>query len=197
MTQSLVGKKIAFLLANGFNEPDLTAAQRSLQALGANTRIVSINTGLVNGWCGSEWGLSFAVDASLNESLAVDYDMLIVAGGQRSVEKLKLTAHTGRFIGGFLNAGKKVAVFGRALELLIYFDKLDGYTVSGYDNQKEGVSRAGGKWLERSPVIHENLLSGVVQEDKRDAFMAVVMSHFTGSAEKAGSDEPQDIVKAA
>lgn len=97
MSKTFVGDKIAILVANGFTEQDLTHTQRALQAQGANTRIIGMDNGLVNSWTGDAWGHHFAADCALNMALAADYDMLIIPGGRRSIEKLKLTAHTRRF----------------------------------------------------------------------------------------------------
>ena len=115
MTQNakpLAGSKIAILVANGFMQADMIAAQRRLIEEGAHVRIVSSEQGLVNGWTGDDWGHHFAIDNPLNAALAADYDMLVVPGGARSVDKLKLTAHTKRFIGSFLAMQKPVAVTG-------------------------------------------------------------------------------------
>ena len=101
LSNSLQGAKIAILVANGFNEQDLTSAQRILQGYGAYLRVISMDNGLVNSWNGTGWGLNFAADKMLNEALAADFSMLMVPGGRRSVDKLKLTAHTRRFINGF------------------------------------------------------------------------------------------------
>jgi len=56
MSNALVGTKIAVLVANGFNEVQMTAFQRAFQKKGANVRVISMDSGLVNGWTGEEWG---------------------------------------------------------------------------------------------------------------------------------------------
>ena len=121
MTQSnrpLLGVKAAILVANGFCEDHLVNIQKSLQNLGANVRIISSEQGLVCGWTETGWGYHFAVDSGLNTVLAADYALLVVPGGQRSIDKLNLTQHTRRFINGFLAAQKPVAVFDEAGQLV-------------------------------------------------------------------------------
>lgn len=110
--------KVAILAANGFCEADMTATQRALLDAGTNPRIVSTEQGLVCGWNGEGWGHHFAVDNPLRSALAADYNMLVIVGGQRSVDKLRLTAHTKRFVSGFVAANKPVAVFGDAIQTL-------------------------------------------------------------------------------
>lgn len=127
--KSLTGQKIAILAANGFDEADMIAAQRALVAAGATMRLVSSDNGLVNGWDGKGWGHNFPVDAALNTALGVDFDGLVIVGGQRSFDKLKMTAHTKRFIGSFMLAQKPVVAFGDAANVLMEAEQRDADTV--------------------------------------------------------------------
>jgi len=120
MQKPLLGHKIAFLVANGLNETDLISSQKVVQALGADTRIISTDQGLVSSLNESGWGLNFAADQALNTSLAADYSAVIVPGGQRSVDKLQLTAHTRRFIRGFYETNKPVCVINEGKDLLAF-----------------------------------------------------------------------------
>ncbi len=174
MNKALLGEKIAVLIANGFNEHDLTESQKALQKLGANVRIVSMDHGLVNSWNGEAWGLHYAADNSLNTALAADFSILVIPGGQRSIEKLKLTAHTKRFIGGFMNARKPVVAFDEALELLMFCEKVQGRTVTGPDALKEAVQGAGATWLAKPYAIDNGLMTGGVARGPRDAYIKAV-----------------------
>ena len=122
MSKPLSGVKVAILVANGFDEADMTATQRALAAAGAFAKIISSEPGLVNSWTGEAWGHHFAIDAQLNAALGADYGMLVIPGGTRSIDKLKLTAHTKRFIGSFMAAQKPVAVWGNAMQTMEYAD---------------------------------------------------------------------------
>ncbi len=179
----LLGLKTAILAANGFHEADLTAAQRALAQAGANMRIVSVEQGLVNSWSGGGWGHHFAVDTSLNTALASDYAFLIIPGGAKSVEKLKLTAHTRRFINSFLAAGKPVAVFDDALRIMIYTDNVKGYTLSGPPDLKEMALMAGASWADQAICLDKALLTGLTFEDScRRSFVEKMMDFFISSA---------------
>lgn len=181
MSHSLAGKKIALLIANGFNQADMTSAQRALIAKGANVRIVSPETGLVNGWDNTSWGHNFAVDESLGTALGADFDMVVVPGGERSVNKLKLTAHSKRFLGSFMNAGKPVAIMGDALALMIFSDLLTGRTVDGPDALAAMATQANAVWEGRGEIcMDNNLMSGDVTDATRSVFIETMLSHFSG-----------------
>lgn len=182
----LSGMKVAMLVANGFEQHDFIESQKALMVAGANVRIVSSDNGLVNGWEGKAWGHHFAVDNPLASALAADYDMLVIPAGNRSFDKLKLTAHTKRFINGFMAANKPVAVFGDALNLLFFSDHIRGRTVNGADTMKDMIAQAGGTWNDSKPCIDGNLMTGVIDTaEGRTAFVAALLNHFTTAAPMA------------
>lgn len=183
MTKPLLGTKVAVLVANGFDEKDLTFVQRALVEQGATIKIVSINQGLVNGWDEGNWGHNYAVDAQLNSALGVDFQALIIPGGHRSIEKLKLTAHSKRFIGSFLAAMKPVAVVGDAVDLMAHNDQLTGRQVSGPEGSREMAEKAGAVWMEAPYIIDASMMSGIGGEDKQ--FASTMIEHFIHNAEMA------------
>ncbi len=192
MNKPLSSEKIAILVANGFCEQDMTSAQRSLLAQGANVRVISMDNTLVNSWNGMDWGLHFAADAALNSVLAVDFSMLVIPGGRRSIEKLKLTRHTKRFIGGFLDMDKPVVAFGDALDLLVMSDKVAGRKVTGPAEIAGRAKEAGATWSSEMMVMDGNMMTGMHGDDDRGVFVDAMMDYLM-----QGIDAPMDIVKAA
>ncbi len=154
MSKPLTGIKIALLIANGFCEQDMTETQRALTAAGANVRIVSPEQGLVNGWTGEGWGHHFAVDATLSTALGADYAMVVLPGGKRSHDKLKLTAHTRRFVSGFVAAHKPIVSFGDTLQALVA----------------------------DAPAEAPNILSAAVDAGSRPAFIQAIVEFFAAQA---------------
>jgi len=128
--KSFSGYKIAVLASNGFDEVQFLAVQKQIQEMGAQMVLVSSNQGLVNGWNGSGWGHNYAVDVPLNTALGVDYDAVVVIGGERSLEKLKLTAHTRRFIGSFMGFERPVCLMADAAYLMRDLEISEGQKVS-------------------------------------------------------------------
>lgn len=188
MSKSMIGVKVAILAANGFDEKDFTAVQRALADAGATMRIVSTDQGLVNGWDGQGWGHNYAVDTQLNGALGVDYDALVIPGGQRSLEKLRLTAHTRRFIGSFMGAMKPVAVMGDGLALMVFAEQLNGKTVSGPEALEATAIKAGATWSQEAVAMDGALLTGVCDDQSRAAFVSTmieVMEHNTSLQQAA------------
>ena len=75
------GKKIAIMVASGFNEEQFLIIQKTLLAAEGSYTIISRDIGTTNGWTSNNWGLSYPVDQTVSETLAIDFDALIVPGG--------------------------------------------------------------------------------------------------------------------
>jgi protease I len=143
MTHNLSGKNIAILIANGFVQSDVVAAQRMFQEAKASVKLISSENGLVNGWEGKSWGHHFAADIPLSKALAADFDMVIIPGGAAHVEKLLKTEHTKRFINSFMRAQKVIVAFSDGLKVLVETGMLRGYEVSAPEHLVSDMSGEG------------------------------------------------------
>ncbi len=179
----LTGTKIAVLLANGFEEKSFLAAQKVMLEMGATIRLISTNQGLVNGWDGNAWGHNYAVDAPLNTALGVDFEAIVIPGGERSVEKLKMTAHTRRFIGSFMAANKPVIAMGDAIALMAHAEQLDSKTVAGPEDMRALATQQGATWSEEPMYMDNNFMSGICMGDNEDEFFAAMQDLLAGQTD--------------
>lgn len=182
MSSSLSGTKIAILIANGFNEIQMTAFQRAFQGMGANITLVSNESGLVHGWAGNEWGHHHMVGAPLNQVLAVDFDYLLVPGGEKGAENLSQTLHTKRFIGGFVNEGKPCAVLDDAVALLLSTGLAAGKEVGGSDAVKGEAALQDATYIADDFVVDGALMTTGVIDDV-DGLVSSVIVHFENQSE--------------
>lgn len=155
----LAQKTVAILAANGFEETEMTEPQRGLLAAGAVVKLVSPEQALVNGWHGGSWGHYFPVDVPLSSALAADFDALIVPGGERSVQKLLGTPHTQRFLKGFMDGDKPVAVIGGSINLLATADRAKGRKLAADETSAEALGTAGAETLDQAMVTDGALIS--------------------------------------
>ena len=182
MDQPLAGKTIAILVANGFEEVEMTEAQRALLKTGAILRTISPEQGLVNGWHGRAWGHYFPVDKQVGEVLGSDYDMLVLPGGERSVAKLQNSAHTKRIVGHFLDAGKPIAAIDQGIQLLAIPGKLNGRTVVSVEAFAEELTAAGATLSDEAVVVDGVTLTARGPDDV-PAFVEQLMKVFGEAAQ--------------
>ena len=115
MTNDMTGKKVMLLVANGFAQMDFISIQRELGTCGADVTVVSSEKNLVNGFNGSEWGLTFPVDQQIDSVLGSDFDAVVIVGGEQSVKRLDATPHSSRILEAFAETSKPVVLVNEAV----------------------------------------------------------------------------------
>lgn len=110
----MTGKKVMLLVANGFAQTNFISLQRELTSLNADMTVVSSEKNLVNGFNGSEWGLTFPVDQQIDSVLGSDFDAVIIVGGEQSVKRLDSNPHTSRILEAFAEMDKPVVLLNEA-----------------------------------------------------------------------------------
>jgi protease I len=181
MDQPLAGKTIAILVANGFEETEMTEPQRALLRAGATLRTISPEQGLVNGWHGKSWGHYFPVDMQVGDVLGADFDMLLLPGGERSVAKLQQSAHTRRIIGHFLDAGKPIAAMDGGVQLMALPGKLKNRTIAANEAMREELEAAGAVLTEETLVV-DGITVTAHGPDALPAFVEQLVRVFSESA---------------
>ena len=119
---TLSGQKIAIMVAAGFEESNFIEIQKMLMGQNAQLRVISASTGLVQGRTGTQIGMSYPVDSQLSETLAVDFDALIIPSGESHLATLAEELHAARIIKAFLRENMHVLVQGDALNVISEID---------------------------------------------------------------------------
>lgn len=182
MDQPLAGKTIAILVANGFEEIEMTEPQRALLKAGATVRVISPEQGLVNGWHGAAWGHYFPVDRGIAEVLGADFDMLVLPGGSRSITKLAQNPHTKRILAGFMDGGKPVAAIGDGVGLLAQVQKAKGRILAAPEGARDALVEAGATIAEE-PVATDKVLVTAQGQDAVGAFVETLLRVFAEAAQ--------------
>jgi protease I len=90
MEKKLKGKRVAILVADGFEQVELTGPKEALEDSGAETFIVSPAEKKVRAWDEDGWGGKFTVDVPLPEASSRNFDALLLPGGVMNPDKLRL-----------------------------------------------------------------------------------------------------------
>jgi protease I len=101
MAKQLNGKKVAILVANGFEQVELTQPKQALEEAGAATTIVSPEKDKVRGWDFTDWGDDFTVNVPVQDASADDFDALLLPGGVMNPDKLRTNEWALQFVRQF------------------------------------------------------------------------------------------------
>ena len=156
---TLEGKKVAILVADGFEQEELTGPKEALEAAGAQIEIVSPAEGEVQGWNHDEKADKFRVDMPLNLARSDDYDALLLPGGVRNPDQLRMSTRAVEFVDGFFATGKPVAAICHAPWLLIETEIIKGKTITSWPSLKTDLTNAGAHWVDREVVVDDGLVT--------------------------------------
>lgn len=159
MDKRLEGKKVAILVADGFEQVELTEPRKALEAAGAETEIVSPSENEVQGWNHDEKADSFSVDMPLKRARSDDYDALLLPGGVRNPDQLRTMTRAMEFVDGFFAAGKPVAAICHAPWTLIETEFVKGRRITSWPSLKTDLVNAGADWVDREVVVDHGLVT--------------------------------------
>jgi protease I len=159
MERSLAGKKVAILVADGFEQIELTEPMKALEAAGAKVEIVSSAEEQVQGWNHDEKADLFNVDMPLKRARSDDYDALVLPGGVRNPDQLRMLTRAVEFVDGFFAARKPVAAICHALWILIETEMVKGRRLTSWPSLKTDLMNAGAEWVDRDVVVDRGLIT--------------------------------------
>jgi protease I len=165
MSKQLQGKKIAILIADGFEQVEMTEPKKALDNAGATTEIVSPNRDTVKGWNHTEWGDEFDVDTPLDQADAADYDALLLPGGVMNPDKLRMIPEAVQFVADFVEAGKPVGAICHGPWLLVEADVVEDRRMTSYTSIKTDLINAGAEWLDEEVVVDQGIVTSRSPKD--------------------------------
>ena len=159
MENKLDGKKVAILVADGFEEAELTSPKNALEEAGALTEIVSPADKKVKAWDETDWGKKFKVDVPLSEANAEKYDALLLPGGVMNPDHLRLDPKALQFIREFFEAGKPVGAICHGPWTLVDAGVAKGRRMTSYPSLKADLKNAGADWVDEEVVVDHGLVT--------------------------------------
>ena len=165
MEKKLKDKKVAILVANGFEESEFTKPYDALKDSGATVDVVSLKSGKVKAWKHKDWGKEVDVDKTVDEVNAKEYDALVLPGGVMNPDQLRMNKDAVRFVKDFMKAGKPVAAICHGPWTLIETSMLEGRTLTSYPSLKTDLYNAGANWVDQEVVVDNGLVTSRTPDD--------------------------------
>jgi protease I len=152
MANEIEGMRVAILIADGFEQVEMTEPRKALQQAGAQADIVSPAKEQVKAWNYTDWGEKFRVDVHLDEASASDYDALMLPGGVLNPDQLRIMPRAVEFVRQFFDAGKPIAAICHAPWTLINAEVVKGRKITSWPSVRIDLINAGAKWVDEQVV---------------------------------------------
>ena len=183
--ERLNGKKIAILVADGFEQVELTEPKKALEKAGGKASIVSPEKGKVKGWQHTEWGDEMPVDVPLAKAKADEFDALLLPGGVMNPDHLRRNPEALKFVKAFFDAGKPVAAICHGPWTLIDAGVARGRKMTSYETIQSDLKNAGVEWTDQEVVVDGNLVTSRKPDDI-PAFNRAIVEVFAKAEVPAG-----------
>ncbi len=186
-TGPLSGKKVAILVADGFEQVEMIEPRKALEKAGAQTVLISPAKRKVKGWKHTKWGDDFTVDVPIEQAKPEDYSALLLPGGVMNPDKLRTIPEAVQFVRSFFDSGKPVAAICHGPWILVEAGVLHGRKVTSWPSIKTDLMNAGAQWVDQEVVIDGNLITSRKPDDI-PAFNTAMIEEFA----KALQAQPQE-----
>ncbi|CAH0495660.1 type 1 glutamine amidotransferase domain-containing protein [Novosphingobium sp. CECT 9465] len=158
-------KRVLILAADGFEQSELMEPKKALEDAGFETVVASLKPGSITGWKDKNWGDAVAVEMTLDEVSADDFDALLLPGGQMNPDILRMDDDAIDLVNDFDDAGKTIAAICHAPWLLAEADILDGRTVTGWPSIRTDLANAGADVVDEEVAIDGNFITSRNPDD--------------------------------
>lgn len=163
------GKKVAFVLANNYEDIEHTSPVDALRQAGAEITVIGLSMETITG----KKGGSETPDTTFDDVQPEAFDMLVIPGGG-SPENLRIDDRAVAFTRAFVESGRPVASICHGPQLLISADVLTDRTITSVNKIRDDIRNAGGNYVDEAVVVDGNLISSRVPGDL-DAFNAALV----------------------
>lgn len=165
MAGKLDGKRVAILVTDGFEQVEMTKPREALDDAGAETKIVSIKSGKIQGMNHADKGDKFDVDLTLDAARPEEFDALLIPGGLMNPDTLRSTEEALDFTRHFFDEGKPVAAICHGPWVLIDAGVVRGRTLTSWPAIKTDVRNAGGNWVDEEVIVDNGLVTSRKPDD--------------------------------
>jgi len=165
MADQLKGKRVAALATHGFEQDELTRPRKALEDAGAKVDVVSLEAGRIRGWKHREWGEEVAVDRTLDQANADEYDALLLPGGVMNPDRLRMDPRAVQFVKRFFADGKPIAVICHGPWTLIEAGVVRDVTMTSWPSVKTDLKNAGANWVDQEVVVDRGIVSSRKPDD--------------------------------
>lgn len=184
MAQLLSGFSVAILVADMFEESEMTKPRQALEDAGAATTLISLKKGEVQAANHFDKGKLYPVDEIIDDVNAEDYDALLLPGGALNADFLRANEQAQEFVREIDEASKPIAVICHGSWTLISAGLVDGRYLTSFHTIADDIRNAGGEWTDQAVVIDHNWISSR-QPDDIPQFNAAMLKTFAESRQLA------------
>lgn len=166
--------KVAFLLANNFEDSEMKNPYDALKEAGHEVVVVGLEKGAeIKGKKGT---VSYTSDVSIDEIEASEFAAVIIPGGS-APEAIRVNDQMVQFVKEVNQQGKPIAGICHGPQVMISADILKGKKSTCYIGIRDDVKLAGAEYLDEEVVVDGNIITSRTPKDE-PAFIREILNQL-------------------
>ena len=166
--------RVLIVATDGFEEWELFGPREILQRCGAEVVLASPKLDPIQATVHDDPGKTIRPDLTVDDALADDFDALILPGGVRNPDHLRMNARTIELIKEFADQGKPIGAICHGPWLLVEADLLRGRTATSWPSIRTDIRNAGANVVDEPAVTDGNIVTSRNPRDVAEFTKALV-----------------------
>jgi protease I len=156
---------VLIVATHGFEEWELFGPRQILQQRGAEVVLASLKLDPIQATIHDDPGETIRPDLTIEQASADDFDALILPGGVRNPDQLRLHSKVIELIRDFDDQEKPIGAICHGPWLLVEADLLDGRTATSWPSIRTDLRNAGANVVDEAAVTDGNIVTSRKPDD--------------------------------
>jgi len=184
--------RVLIMASDGFEEWELFGPREILTRRGAEVVLAAPKLEPIQATVHDDSGKTIRPDLTIDQVNADDFDALILPGGVRNPDHLRMNVKAIALIQRFATQGKPVAAICHGPWLLIEADLLRGRTATSWPSIRTDLRNAGANVVDEAAVTDGNLVTSRNPQDV-EAFTNAVLDLVENAPDVTEIDHPAEL----
>ena len=184
--------RVLIVATDGFEEWELFGPRQILQKRGAEVVLASPKRDPIQATVHDDPGKTIRPNLTIDQVNPDDFDALILPGGVRNPDALRIHGNVIGLIRDFNRQGKPIAAICHGPWLLVEADLLRGRTATSWPSIRTDLRNAGANVVDEPAVTDGNLVTSRNPNDV-EAFTAAVIDLVENAPEVIEIDHPREV----
>jgi protease I len=189
---SIPNARVLIVATDGFEEWELFGPRQILQQRGADVVLSSLKRDPIQATIHDDPGKTIRPDLTVDEASADNFDALILPGGVRNPDQLRLHGNVIALIRAFAEQGKPVGAICHGPWLLVEADLLRGRTATSWPSIRTDLRNAGANVVDEAAVTDGNIVTSRKPDDV-EAFTNALIDLIEDMPEVETIDRPTEV----
>jgi protease I len=165
---------VLIVATDGFEEWELFGPREILRKRGAEVVLASPKLDPIQGTIHDDPGKTIRPDLTVDDANADDFDALILPGGVRNPDHLRMNVKAIDLIKQFAGQGKPIGAICHGPWLLIEADLVRGRTATSWPSIRTDLRNAGANVIDQSAVTDGNIVTSRNPQDVEEFTNALI-----------------------